>query len=147
MDTVMTVVGNLTADPQQRVTASGATVVGFRVAASPRRYDREAQEWRDGDPMFIGVSCWRQLAGNVLATLRKGDSVIVRGRLTMRTYDDRSGSQRTVHEIDATSIGPDLTWNPAEIRRPHRIPEPAAPGDAPTNSPSAEATPGAEAAA
>ena len=126
MDTTVTVCGNLTADPQQRTTASGAIVVNFRVASSSRRFDREAAEWRNGDPMFITVSCWRGLAGNVVASLRKGDSVIVRGRLISRTYDDKQGNRRTVHECDATAVGPDLSRCPVDVRRPHPVAESAA---------------------
>jgi single-strand DNA-binding protein len=129
VDTLVTVTGNLTADPVQRVTASGAIVVGLRIASSSRRWDREAMQWRDGDAMYISASCWRQLAGNVMAPLRKGDSVVVHGRLSMRTYDDRSGARRSVHEIDAVAIGPDLTRCPAEVRRPPRpVDAPAAAG-------------------
>ena len=100
MDTMVTVAGNLTADPVQRVTAAGATVVNLRVASSPRRFDRETMQWRDGDPMFISVSCWRQLAGNVMGTLRKGDGVLIHGRLSLRTYDDKQGVRRSQHEIE-----------------------------------------------
>jgi len=142
MDTMITVVGNLTGDPLQRVTASGATVVSLRVASSPRRFDRELQDWRDGDPMFINVSCWRQLAGNVMATLRKGDGVIVMGRLNLRSYDDKQGAKRSVHEIEAVSVGPDLGRYPAELRRPHRAADAdaaSASEDTPDGSPSANA--------
>lgn len=125
MDTMITVAGNLTADPVQRVTASGAIVVGMRLASSSRRFDRTAGEWRDGDVMYINVSCWRQLAGNVFASLQKGDGVLVHGRLSMRTYDDRQGVRRTVHEVDAVAIGPDLSRCAAQLRRPPRpAPEP-----------------------
>lgn len=120
MDTLVTVTGNLAADPVQRVTASGATVVALRVASSTRRWDREAMQFRDGDPMFISVSCWRTLAGHAFQALRKGDSVVVYGRLAMRTYDDRQGARRTVHEIEALAVGPDLARFPVDIRRPMR---------------------------
>ncbi len=120
MDTMITVSGNLVADPVQRLTASGATVVNLRVAASPRRFDRGSGEWRDGDPMFISVSCWRHLAGNVMATLRKGDGVVVYGRLNLRIYDDKQGVRRNQHEIEAVSVGADLNRCAAEIRRPPR---------------------------
>jgi single-strand DNA-binding protein len=120
MDTYITVTGNLTADPTTRFTASGATVVGFRVASSGRRFDREAKEFRDGEPLYISVSCWRNLGTNVAATLRKGDSVVVHGRMTFRTYDDKDRIRRSVHEIDALAVGPDLTRCPADLRRPQR---------------------------
>jgi single-strand DNA-binding protein len=120
MDTYVTVQGNLTADPVARTTASGATVVGLRVASNARRFDRTSGEFKDADPMYIGVSCWRTLGGNVLASLRKGDSVIVYGKLLHRTYDDKSGNRRSVHEVDAVSVGPDLNRCPADLRRPAR---------------------------
>jgi single-strand DNA-binding protein len=120
MDTYLTVHGNLTADPTHRTTASGATVVGIRVASSGRRFDKASGEFRDGDPMFIAASCWRGLGGHVLASLRKGDSVIVYGRLLSRTYDDKQGNRRSVHEIDAIAVGPDLARCAADLRRPAR---------------------------
>ncbi len=120
MDTYLTVQGNLVADPVTRSTASGATVVAFRIASSGRRFDKTAGEFRDGDPMFITVSCWRGLGTNVAASLRKGDSIVARGRLTFRSYDDRQGVRRSVHELDAIAVGPDLARCPVDIRRPHR---------------------------
>jgi single-strand DNA-binding protein len=118
MDTYVTVHGNLVADPIQRSTASGAAVVGIRIASSGRRFDKPSGEFRDGDTMFIGVSCWRALGGHVLASLRKGDSVVVLGRLLFRSYDDKQGNRRTVHEIDAIAVGPDLSRCAADLRRP-----------------------------
>jgi single-strand DNA-binding protein len=120
MDTYLTITGNLTADPTQRLTAAGATVVHLRIASSGRKFDKATGEFRDGDPLFIGVSCWRGLAANVFATLRKGDSVIVHGRLLYRSYDDKNGTRRNVHEMDAIAVGPDLSRYPAELRRPVR---------------------------
>jgi single-strand DNA-binding protein len=120
MDTFVTVQGNLTADPIGRTTASGASVVNLRVAANSRRFDKTSGEYRDSDPLYIDVSCWRTLAGNALASLRKGDSVIVHGKLLYRTYDDKAGNRRTVHEIDAWAVGPDLNRCPADLRRPER---------------------------
>jgi single-strand DNA-binding protein len=118
MDTYVTVHGNLVADPIPRSTANGAMVVGFRVASSGRRFDKPTGEFRDGDTMYIGVSCWRALGGHVLASLRKGDSVVVLGRLLFRSYDDKQGNRRTVHEIDAIAVGPDLSRCAADLRRP-----------------------------
>jgi single-strand DNA-binding protein len=120
MDAYVTVHGNVAAEPVERSTASGAAVVGLRVAASGRKFDRASGGFRDGDPMFIGVSCWRSLGQNVLATLRKGDAVVVLGRLTQRTYDDRQGIRRTVHEIDAIAVGPDLARCSADLHRRER---------------------------
>jgi single-strand DNA-binding protein len=130
MDTYVTVTGNLTGDPTQRATASGATVVHLRVAASGRKFDRASGEFRDGDPMFINVSCWRSLGGNVFASLRKGDSVIVHGRLLYRSYDDKQGNRHNVHEIDAIAVGPDLSRWAADLRRASRAAPPAVPASA-----------------
>jgi single-strand DNA-binding protein len=128
MDTYLTVQGNLVADPVARSTASGATVVSFRIASSGRRFDKNAGEFRDGDPMFITLSCWRALGTNVAASLRKGDSIVAQGRLIYRTYDDRQGVRRSVHELDAISVGPDLARCPVDVRRPRRPADPAAAG-------------------
>ena len=117
MDAYVTVHGNVAADPVQRSTASGATVVGIRVAANGRKFDRSSGGFRDGEPMFIGVSCWRSLGQNVLATLRKGDAVVVLGRLIQRTFEDRQGIRRSVHEIDAIAVGPDLARCAADLHR------------------------------
>jgi single-strand DNA-binding protein len=125
MDTYVTVQGNLVADPNQRSTANGATVVHFRVASSGRKFDRATGAFRDGDTMYIAVSCWRSLGGHVLASLRKGDSVLVHGRLLHRTYDDKQGNRRSVHEIDAIAVGPDLARCAADLRRSIRVGEPA----------------------
>jgi single-strand DNA-binding protein len=125
MEIYITVQGNLTADPVGRTTASGATVVNIRVASNSRRFDREANEWRDGDTTYIGATCWRTLAVNVCATLRKGDSVVVFGKLLQRSYEAKEGGQRTVLEIDAISVGPDLNRWPADLRRPNRAAAPA----------------------
>jgi single-strand DNA-binding protein len=130
MDTYLTVQGNLVADPVTRSTASGATVVGFRIASSGRRFDKAAGEFRDADPMFITVSCWRGLGINVASSLRKGDSIVAQGRLTYRTYDDRQGVRRSVHELDAIAVGPDLARCPVDVRRPHRPSDPVS-ADAP----------------
>jgi single-strand DNA-binding protein len=120
MDTYLTVHGNLVADPTHRTTANGASVVHLRVASSGRKFDKASGQFRDGDPMFISASCWRGLAVNVMTSLRKGDSVIVHGRLQSRTYDDKEGVRRNVHEIDAIALGPDLARCPVEVRRPTR---------------------------
>lgn len=118
MDTYLTVAGNLTADPTLHSTANGASVVHLRVASSGRRFDKASGEFRDGDPLFITVSCWRSLAMNVIATLRKGDSVIAQGRLIYRSYEDKQGNRRSVHELDAIAVGPDLSRWPVDVRRP-----------------------------
>jgi single-strand DNA-binding protein len=124
MDTYLTVQGNLTADPIGRTTANGAAVANLRIASNSRRFDRDAGAWRDGDPMYIGATCWRTLAVNVCASLRKGDSVVVSGKLLQRTYETREGDQRTVLEIDAVAVGPDLNRWPVDLRRPSRAADP-----------------------
>lgn len=125
MDTYVTVQGNLTADPVGRTTAAGAAVVRLRVASNARRFDKESGEFRDADPMYIGVSCWRTLGINALASLRKGDSVVVFGKLLFRTYDDANGNRQSRHEIDAVAVGPDLNRVPVDVRRPARTAEAA----------------------
>jgi single-strand DNA-binding protein len=120
MDTYITMHGNLVADPDPRSTAGGATVVGIRIASSGRRFDKASGEFRDGDTVFMSVSCWRTLGANVAATLRKGDSVVVHGRLLHRTYEDKQGIRRSIHEIDAIAVGPDLARCAADLRRPAR---------------------------
>jgi single-strand DNA-binding protein len=137
MDTYLTVTGNLTADPTRRSTAAGATVVHMRIASSGRKFDKASGEFRDGDTLFINISCWRSLGGNVFATLRKGDSVIVHGRLLYRSYDDKQGARHNVHEIDAIAVGPDLSRCPAELRRPAKPTGAPAPDPAATNPPDA----------
>ncbi|HVX68191.1 MAG TPA: single-stranded DNA-binding protein [Mycobacteriales bacterium] len=126
MDTYVTVQGNLTADPIGRTTATGATVARLRIASNARRFDRETGEFRDADPLYIGVSCWRALAVNVLASLRKGDSVVVSGKLLFREYDDAQGVRQSRHEIDAVAVGPDLNRAPVDVRRRERPQQEAA---------------------
>jgi single-strand DNA-binding protein len=120
VETYITVAGNLVADPKVRTVANGQAVADLRIASNPRRFDREAGEFKDGDPLYIGVSCWRTLALNVYSSLRKGDSVVVQGKLLYKEYDDKDGVHRNVYSIDATSIGPDLARWPVDIRRPNR---------------------------
>lgn len=116
-ETIITLVGNLTADPELRYTPSGAAVANFTVASTPRTYDRESGEWRDGDAMFINCSVWRQVAENVADSLQKGMRVIVQGRLKSRSYDDREGNRRTVFEVDVDELGPCLRYATAQVSR------------------------------
>jgi single-strand DNA-binding protein len=111
------VVGNLTADPDLRFTASGVAVAGFTVASTPRTFDRQTGEWKDGDTLFLRCTLWRQPAENTAETLRKGSRVIVTGRLKQRTYDTRDGEKRTVTEIDVDDIGPSLRYATAKVVR------------------------------
>lgn len=113
--------GNLVADPTQRVVANGLKVTRFRIASSGRRFDKATAEWVNTDPVYMSVVCWRQLGDNVMTTLRKGDTVVVIGRLTYREYDDANGGpRRSSYEIDATSVGPDLSRYVALLARPTR---------------------------
>ena len=116
-DTVITVIGNLTADPELRWTQSRAAVADFTVASTPRTYDRNAGEWRDGDTLFMRCSVWRDTAENVAESLRKGMRVIVQGRLTQRSYDTQQGERRTVVELQVDEIGPSLRRARAQVTR------------------------------
>ena len=116
-DTTITVVGNLTADPDLRFTASGVAVAAFTVASTPRVFDRQSGEWKDGDTLFLRCTLWRQPAENTAETLSKGTRVIVTGRLKQRTYDTPDGQQRTVTEIDVDDIGPSLRYATATVTR------------------------------
>ena len=116
-DTVITVIGNLTADPELRWTQSGAAVADFTVASTPRTFDRNAGEWRDGDTLFMRCSVWRDTAENVAESLRKGMRVIVQGRLTQRSYDTQQGERRTVVELQVDEVGPSLRRARAQVTR------------------------------
>lgn len=130
MEPQQNLAGNLVQDPAQQVTASGLKVTRFRMAASGRRYDRAAGDWVSTDPVYISVVCWRQLGDNVMQTLRKGDSVLVMGRLTYREWNDDAGNRRNKYEIEATGVGPDLSRYVAQLVRPLRdLPEVPAPAD------------------
>src|SRR5215218_9053390 len=107
-ETVITVIGNLTSDPELRFTPSGAAVANFTVASTPRTFDRQTNEWRDGDAMLLNCAIWRQAAENVAESLQKGMRVIVQGRLRSRSYETREGERRTVFEVDVDEIGPAL---------------------------------------
>lgn len=119
-DTPITVVGNLTNDPELRFTPSGAAVTNFTVASTPRKYNSQSGEWEDGDTMFLGCSVWRQAAENVAESLQRGSRVIVQGRLKSRSYDDRDGNKRTVFEIDVEEVGPSLRNATAKVSRASR---------------------------
>ena len=116
-DTVITVVGNLTTDPNLRYTSSGAAVVDFTIASTPRSFDRNANEWKDGETLFLRCSAWREHAEHVAESLTKGTRVIVQGRLKSRSYDDREGNRRTVFEVDVEEVGPSLRYATAKVNR------------------------------
>ena len=116
-ETNITLVGNLTADPELRFTPSGAPVANFTVASTPRTFDRNSNEWKDGEAMFINCSVWRRAAENVAESLQKGMRVIVQGRLKSRSYETREGERRTVFEIDVDEVGPSLQFATAKVTR------------------------------
>ena len=116
-ETIITLVGNLTADPELRFTPSGAPVANFTVASTPRTFDRATSEWKDGDAMFINCSVWRQAAENAAETLTKGMRVIVQGRLKSRSYETRESERRTVFEIEVDEVGPSLRYATAKVNR------------------------------
>ena len=116
-DTVITVIGNLTADPELRWTQAGAPVADFTIASTPRTYDRNAGEWRDGDTLFMRCSVWRETAENVAESLHKGMRVIVQGRLTQRSYETPQGERRTVVELQVDEVGPSLRRARAQVIR------------------------------
>ena len=116
-DTVITVVGNLTDDPELRFTSSGAAVANFTVASTPRFFDKNTNDWKDGDALFLRCSIWRQAAENVAETLTKGARVIVQGRLKQRSYETREGEKRTVYELDVDEVGPSLKYATAKVTK------------------------------
>ncbi len=119
-DTVITVVGNMTSDPELRFTPAGAAVANFTIANTPRTFDRQANEWKDGDTLFMRCSIWREAAENVAETLTKGTRVIAQGRLVQRSYETREGEKRTVVELQVEEIGPSLKYASAKVTRAQR---------------------------
>lgn len=116
-DTEITLVGNIVADPELRFTPSGAAVANFRVASTPRYYDREAGEWKDGDGLFLTCNAWRQMAENVAESLAKGMRIMVKGRLRQRNYETKQGEKRTVYEIEVDDVGPSLRNATANVTK------------------------------
>ncbi|MFD3917890.1 single-stranded DNA-binding protein [Streptomyces sp. NPDC058595] len=116
-ETVITVVGNLVDDPELRFTPSGAAVAKFRVASTPRIFDKQTNEWKDGDGLFLTCSVWRQAAENVAESLQRGMRVVVQGRLKQRSYEDREGVKRTVYELDVEEVGPSLKTATAKVTK------------------------------
>jgi single-strand DNA-binding protein len=119
-ETPITVVGNLTADPELRFTPSGAAVANFTVASTPRTFDRQSNEWRDGEALFLNCSVWRQAAENAAESLTRGMRVIVTGRLKARSYETREGEKRTVFEIDVDEVGPSMRYATAKVTKTSR---------------------------
>ena len=116
-ETNLTVVGNLTADPELRFTPSGAAVANFTVASTPRQFDRQANEWQDQETLFMRCSVWREAAENVAESLSKGTRVIVQGRLKARSYETREGDRRTSMELDVDEVGPSMKYATARVQR------------------------------
>ena len=135
-NTTITLVGNLVSDPELRFTPSGATVANFTVASTPRTFDKASNEWKDGEPLFLGCSVWRQTAESVAESLTKGMRVIVTGKLKSRSYQTREGDKRTVLEVDVEEVGPSLRYATAKVTRTargvqgHTQTRPAAPAPA-----------------
>lgn len=120
-DTVITVVGNLTADPELRFTPSGAAVSNFTVASTPRTFDKQSGEWKDGEALFMRCNVWRQPAENVAESLTRGARVIVQGRLKQRSFETRDGEKRTVVELDVDEVGPSLRYATASVTKASRV--------------------------
>jgi single-strand DNA-binding protein len=119
-DTQITVVGNLVDDPELRFTPSGAAVANFRIASTPRTFDKQTNEWKDGEALFLSCSVWRQAAENVAESLQKGMRVVVQGNLRSRQYETREGEKRTVFEIQVDEVGPSLRYATAKVTRTQR---------------------------
>lgn len=119
-ETIITVVGNLTADPELRFTPSGAAVASFTIASTPRNFDRNSNEWKDGEALFLRCSIWRQAAENVAESLQRGMRVVAQGRLKQRSYETREGEKRTVVEMEVEEVGPSLKYATAKVNRSQR---------------------------
>src|SRR5213080_326031 len=119
-ETVITVVGNLVDDPELRFTPSGAAVAKFRVASTPRTFDRQTNEWKDGESLFLTCNVWRQAAENVAESLQRGMRVIVYGRLRQRSYETREGEKRTVYEVEVDDVGTSMRNASAKVTKSNR---------------------------
>jgi len=116
-ETVITIIGNLVDDPELRFTATGAAVARFRIASTPRTLDRTSGEWKDGEPLYLTCTAWRQMAENVAESLHRGTRVVVSGRLRQRNYETREGEKRTVFELEVDEVGPSLRYATAKVQR------------------------------
>lgn len=119
-DTIITIIGNLTADPELRFTPAGAAVANFTVASTPRTFDKQANEWKDGDALFMRCAIWKEAAENVAESLTRGSRVIVSGKLKQRSYETREGEKRTVIELEVDEIGPSLRYATATVNKANR---------------------------
>ncbi|SES68658.1 single-stranded DNA-binding protein [Geodermatophilus poikilotrophus] len=120
-DTVITVIGNLTSDPELRFTPSGAAVANFTIASTPRTMDRQTQEWKDGEALFLRCNCWRQMAEHVAGSLTRGSRVMAQGRLKQRSFETKEGEKRTVVELEVDEIGPSLRYATATVSKTARV--------------------------
>jgi len=116
-ETIITVVGNLTADPELRYTQGGLAVANFTIASTPRTFDRAANDWKDGEALFLRASCWREFAEHVAGSLTKGSRVVATGRLKQRSYETKEGEKRTSIELEVDEIGPSLRYATAQVTR------------------------------
>src|SRR5689334_9497042 len=119
-DTIITVIGNITNDPELRFTPSGAAVANFTVASTPRAFDRQSNEWKDGETLFMRCSVWRDAAENVAESLQRGTRVLVSGRLRSRSYETKEGEKRTVVEMEVDEVGPSLRYATAKVAKTSR---------------------------
>ena len=119
-DTTITIIGNCVAEPELRFTPSGAAVANFTVASTPRTFDKQSNEWKDGETLFMRCSVWREAAEHVAESLQRGSRVIVTGRLKSRSYDTKEGEKRTVVELEVDEVGPSLRYATAKVQRSQR---------------------------
>ena len=119
-ETTLTVIGNLTSDPELRYTSGGLAVANFTIASTPRNFDRASNEWKDGEALFLRASCWREFAEHVASSLTKGTRVVVQGRLRQRSYETKEGEKRTSMELEVDEIGPSLRYATAQLVRAPR---------------------------
>lgn len=142
-ETIITVVGNLTADPELRYTNNGLAVANFTIASTPRTFDKATNEMKDGDALFLRASVWREFAEHVAGSLTKGSRVIATGRLKQRSYETKEGEKRTSFEIEVDEIGPSLKYATAQVTRTQSTRGSGGGASAPAEEPWATATPGA----
>lgn len=140
-DTVITIVGNLVDDPQLRFTPSGAAVANFRIASTPRFMDKNTNEWKDGESLFLTCNVWRQAAENVAESLQRGMRVMVQGRLKQRSYETKEGEKRTVYEVEVDDVGPSLKSATAKVMKTQRSGGGGGYGGAPQDDPWSSAPP------
>ncbi|HEX4812691.1 MAG TPA: single-stranded DNA-binding protein [Nonomuraea sp.] len=140
-DTVITIVGNLVDDPELRFTPTGQAVARFRIASTPRYMDRQTNEWKDGESLFLTCNVWRQAAENAAESLQRGMRVIVQGRLKQRSYETKEGEKRTVYEVEVDEVGPSLRNATAKVNRTSRQGGGGGFGGGPADDPWASATP------